>query len=134
MLNPFPDLLTYSLLAPFMLRLVAGLIFVNLGTLAFKKEKNRWLYSITALKIPKPELVLKIISTLEIVGGIMLILGFYTQLAALILSVFTLAEIFVEHRDPTILKRNYVFYLMLFIISLSLLFSGAGAYAIDLPL
>lgn len=134
MLNPFPDLLTYSLLAPFLLRLTAGLIFINLGTLVFKGEKNRWLVSLIALKVPKPELVLKIIGCLEIVGGIMLILGFYTQLAALILSIFTLTEIFIEYRDPTILKRNYVFYLMLFAISLSLLFSGAGAYAIDLPL
>jgi putative oxidoreductase len=134
MLNPFPDLLTYSLLAPFLLRLVAGLIFINLGTLAFRSERVQWLQSLKALGVPKPKISLRILSVLEIVGGIMLVLGSYTQIAALVLVLFTFAESYIEYRDPALLKRNFVFYLMLLSIVLSLLFSGAGAFAIDLPL
>ena len=134
MLNPFPDLLTYSLLAPFLLRLVAGLIFINLGTLAFRSERVQWLQSLKTLGIPKPKISLRILSVLEIVGGIMLVLGSYTQISALVLVLFTFAENYIEYRDPAILKRNFVFYLMLLSIVLSLLFSGAGAFAIDLPL
>jgi len=134
MLNPFPDLLTYSLLAPFILRVVAGFIFINLGILAFKNEKERWLVSLSTLKIPNPKLTLKILGGIEIIAGIMFILGFYTQVAALVLALLTSAEAYVEYKDPTILKRNFVFYIMLLAIVLSLLLSGAGAFAIDLPL
>lgn len=134
MLNPFPDLFVYSLLAPFMLRVVAGLIFVNLGVLAFKNEKERWLASLSILKVPNPKLALKIIGGIEVIGGVMFILGFYTQVAALILGLLTFAEVYVEYKDPPVLKRNFVFYIMLLAIVLSLLLSGAGAFAIDLPL
>ncbi len=134
MLNPFPDLLVYSMLAPFILRVVAGLMFINLGVLAFKNEKERWLTSLSTIKIPNPKLTLKIIGGIEVIGGVMLILGFYTQIAALILGLLTFCEAYVEYKDPLILKRNFVFYIMLLAIVLSLLLSGAGAFAIDLPL
>jgi putative oxidoreductase len=134
MLNPFPDLLTYSLLSPFILRVVAGLIFIDLGVLVFKNEKERWLASLSALKVPNPKLALKIFGCIEIIGGVMLILGFYTQAAALVLALFTFAESYIEYKEPEVLKRNIVFYIMLLAIVLSLLFSGAGAFAVDLPL
>ena len=134
MLNPFPELLTYSLLAPFILRLIAGLIFIDLGVLAFKNEKKRWLASLSTLKVPNPKLAIKIFGGIEIIGGIMLLIGFYTQVAALVLALLTFAESYIEYKQPEVLKRNFVFYIMLLAIILSLLFSGAGAFAIDLPL
>lgn len=134
MLNPFPELLTYGLLSPFILRLVVGLIFINLGLLAFKNEKERWIVSLATLNIPSPKIAVKIFGAIEFVGGVMLLLGAYTQVATLVLSILTFAEAYVEYKDPTILKRNFVFYLLILAITLSLLFSGAGAFAIDLPL
>lgn len=134
MLNPFPDLLTYSLLAPFILRTLLGLIFINLGVLAFKNEKERWVVSLSTLNVPNPRVAVKAFGVIEIISGISLVLGFYTQIAALVLALLTFAEAYVEYKDPAILKRNFVFYTMLLIISISLLLSGAGAFAIDLPL
>lgn len=134
MLNPFPDLLTYSLLGPLILRLITGLIFIDLGVLAFKNEKGRWLASLSALKVPNPQLSLKILGTIEILGGIMLMAGFYTQVAALVLGLLTFAESYIEYKSPEILKRNFVFYTLLFCILLSLLLTGAGAFAVDMPL
>ncbi|MEK7642278.1 MAG: DoxX family protein [Patescibacteria group bacterium] len=134
MLNPFPELLAFSLLGPFILRLVAGIVFVNLGRLSLKEESGRWLISLTALKIPRPDIATKILSILEIVGGLMLIVGLYTQISALVLSILVFAEAYIEYRDPALLKRSLVFYLLLLSINLSLLLSGAGAFAIDLPL
>jgi len=64
----------------------------------------------------------------------MLILGFYTQISALILAIITFAETYIEYKESAILKRNLIFYIILFAILLSLLLSGAGAFAIDLPL
>lgn len=134
MLNTFPDLLTYSLLAPLILRVLAGLIFIDLGILLFKGEKERWLASLSALKIPKPKIAIKIFGLIEIVGGAMLILGLYTQISALVLALLVFAEAYIEYKEPIILKRNFVFYVMLLAILLSLLLSGAGAFAFDLPL
>ncbi len=134
MLNPFPELLTYSMIAPFLLRVVAGIIFINLGKLALQGERSRWLISLSTIKFPRPEVGVKILGILEILGGIMLLAGFYTQIAALVLAVLTFAEAFVEYKDPAILKRTLVFYILLLAISLSLLLSGAGAFAIDIPL
>lgn len=134
MLNPFPELLTYSLLAPFILRVVAGFIFIDLGRLVLQGEKTRWLTSLSALNIPRPEMTVKILGLLEIVGGLMLIAGFYTQISALVLAILTFAEAFVEYKEPVLLKRNFVFYVLLLTISLSLLLSGAGAFAVDIPL
>ena len=134
MLNPFPDLLYFSMLAPFILRVVVGLIFLDLGALAWKQEKGRWLISLSTLQVPNPRLALKILGFVEIVGGVMLILGFYTQIAALLLAILTFAEAYVEFKDPSILKRSMVFYVLLFAITLSLLLTGAGSFSIDLPL
>ncbi|HEY4515987.1 MAG TPA: DoxX family membrane protein [Candidatus Paceibacterota bacterium] len=134
MLNVFPDLLTYSMLAPFILRLVAGLIFVNLGSLAFKNEKERWVNSFLSLGISRPHIWVKILGTVEIVGGLLLFIGLYTQLVALVLALLTLTEGYIEYKDPNLLKRNFAFYTMLLAITLSLLFSSAGAFAFDLPL
>lgn len=134
MLNTFPDLLTYSLLAPFILRIVTGLIFIDLGFLLFRGEKERWLTSLSVLKVPNPKMAVKILGAIEAVGGIMLILGFYTQITALVLALLVFAESYIEYKEPIILKRNLVFYIMLLAILISLLFSGAGAFAFDLPL
>jgi uncharacterized membrane protein YphA (DoxX/SURF4 family) len=134
MLNPFPSLLIYSMLAPFFLRLVAGFIFIDLGLLAWKTEREGWIISLKAMRIPKPEAAVKALGVIEAIAGIMLLIGFYTQIAALALAVLTLGEAYIEYKDPAILKRNLTFYILLFAISLSLLFSGAGAYAFDLPL
>jgi uncharacterized membrane protein YphA (DoxX/SURF4 family) len=133
-LNPFPDLLTYSLLAPFILRVVVGFIFIDLGKLSLQSERKNWIISFKTLGLPGPEISVKIFGGLQLGAGVMLLIGFYTQIAALILALLVLIEGYIEYKDPSIIKRNLVFYVLLFAILLSLLLSGAGAFAIDLPL
>lgn len=133
-MNPFPDFLVYSLLAPFFIRIVVGFVFINLGALSFRNEKRSWEISLKTLNIPSPQIAVKILGAIELASGIMLVLGFYTQIAALVLALLTFAECYVEYKDSAIIKRNFVFYLLVLSILLSLLFSGAGAFAIDLPL
>jgi len=134
MLNPFPELLSYALFAPLLLRLVLGYIFINLGRLKLKSEKDRWIFSFETLKIRPAVFCVKTLAFIEIIGGTMLILGFYTQIAALVLAFITFAELFIEYKEESLLKRNLVFYLLIFTICLSLLFSGAGFMAFDLPI
>lgn len=54
--------------------------------------------SFTALGLPGPELVAPLVIAVEIGGGIALLLGWQTQLVAIVLALFTLASALVAHR------------------------------------
>lgn len=134
MLNPFPELLFYSMIAPFLIRVVAGFVFIDMGLLLFKGEKERWIFSLKTLNIPRAETAVKILGLIEVIGGILLVVGLYVQIVAMIFAILTFVEIYIEYKNPNIIKRNFVFYLLILSICLSLLFSGAGAFAFDIPL
>ena len=134
MLNPFPDLLNYSTLAPFILRLVLGLIFLDLGILKFKSERKRWIASLQALHLSPAELLVTIFGLIEVVGGVLLILGAWTQIAALAFVIIVGLEFYIEYKDASVLKRDIVFYMLVLAIAVSLLLTGAGAFAFDIPL
>lgn len=134
MLNPFPELLMYSFVGPFILRVLLGLIFIDLGFLKFRSEKEAWLVSLETLGLRPADLFLPIYALLQIIGGLLLLVGLWTQVAALAFVIFTGIELYVEWQAREILKRDMVFYLLIFVISLSLLLTGAGAYALDIPL
>lgn len=134
MLNPFPELLTYSMLGPFVLRVLLALIFIDLGSLKFRSEKEGWRASFETLGLRPTDVFVPLYALLQIIGGLMLLTGFWTQVAALAFVIFSGIELYVEWQAREILKRDMVFYLLIFAISLSLLLTGAGAYAIDIPL
>lgn len=134
MLNPFPELLTYASLAPLILRLVLGLIFIDLGALKFRSERERWITTFNTLYLRPADLFVTLYGLLQLLGGALLIVGLWTQVAALVFAIFTGVELYIEWTAKEMLKRNLIFYLLLFVISLSLLFTGAGAFAFDIPL
>jgi len=134
MLNPFPELLMYSFVGPFILRVLLGLIFIDLGFLKFRSEKDRWTASFETLGLRPADLFVPLYALLQIIGGVFLLAGLWTQVAALSFVIFSGIELYVEWQAREILKRDMVFYLLIFAISLSLLLTGAGAYAIDIPL
>jgi len=133
-LNTFPDLLTYSMLSPFILRVVLGLIIINLGNLKLGKEHVAWQELFETINLHPSKFFVKTLAFIEIIGGIMLVVGTYTQLTSIIFAILFFCEAVLEYRDPNLEKRNFTFYLLMFTISLSLIFLGAGAFAFDLPL
>ncbi|MEX2013926.1 MAG: DoxX family protein [Parcubacteria group bacterium] len=134
MLNLFPDLLMYSFFGPFILRVLLGVIFIDLGLLKFRSEKAGWIASFDTLGLRPADLFVTFYALLQVVGGLLLLLGLWTQAAALAFVLFSGIELYIEWQAREVLKRDIVFYLMVFAISLSLLLTGAGAYAIDIPL
>jgi uncharacterized membrane protein YphA (DoxX/SURF4 family) len=106
MLNIFPDLLAWGLLAPFLLRVVLGGMFFFDGVRALR-----------ACMYPK--------GALQTTTGVLLVIGLFTQIAALAALAFSV---------HTLWKRRSRTALLACAISLSLLVSGAGAFAFDLPL
>jgi hypothetical protein len=71
------------MLGPFILRVVLGLIFIDLGILKFRAEKQRWMTSFETLGLRPADVLVSFYGLLQIIGGLMLLVGFYTQIAAL---------------------------------------------------
>jgi len=133
-LNTFPDLLTFSMLSPFILRIVLGLIIINLGSLKLGKEQVAWQELFETINLHPAKFFVKILAFIEIIGGLMLVIGSYTQLVSIIFAILFFCEAVLEYREPNLERRNLTFYILMFTISLSLVFLGAGVFAIDLPL
>lgn len=107
MLSVFPDLLFLSFVAPFVLRVVLGGILFTRG--------------VNLKGVSKP------LALFHIVSGTLFIIGLFTQVVSLLL--FIIVGLHVLNRRAFDEKT-----LLILAISLSLLFTGAGIWAIDLPL
>lgn len=130
-LNVFPSLMTYSLLSPFILRVVVGIIALDLGYLKLGKENRSWKELFEVIHFRPAKFFVWLLAIIEIIGGIMLILGAYTQVVAIIFSVAFFCESVIEHREEALEKRNLPFYILMLVICVSLIFTGAGAFALD---
>ncbi len=132
MLNTFPHLLVLGFFAPTMLRIAVACVFF---CAAYAVQKHR--HTIAHLKLP-------IIGALSWVGsftafayaiiGLLLFTGSYTQVAAII-GALAAAKGWVLHTNyEELFPYSKSTYVLVFIICLSLVISGAGAMAFDLPL
>lgn len=119
MFSIFPYLLSLENLSPLLLRLTLGIVFAYWAYLLFKKNGFA--------KNPAP-------TVLEGVIALLLILGFWTQIAALVACVVLGIRIYSKIKQKSFLTDGVNYYFILFIISLSLLITGPGFLAIDLPL
>ena len=133
MLNPFPSLLTYALLAPFLIRLTLGAIALW-GTYAGFKKPSVFIDRLTQSGVKNAPMVLKVFSVLYGISGIGLILGFYTQIATLLFLTLVIPMFVWEKRLQRLTTRDVFYYVLLVVCSLSLLFTSAGFLAFDLPL
>ena len=116
MVTIFPDLLIFSLLAPFIIRLFLGFYFIVWGWSSIRKKDDA--QSNTRLK--------QVLGLVGLVGGLFVLVGAFTQIAALVL--LGLLAYLIKT------SRNRLPYILLLGMALSLLLSGAGLLAFDLPL
>ena len=130
-LNTFPDLLTFGIIAPFIVRVVLAFIAINLGYLKLGKEKLEWKELFETIHFRPAQFFVKLFAVIEILGGLMLLVGAYTQIVAMVFAVIFFCEAIIEYREESLEDRNLTFYILLFAISLSLIVSGAGAFALD---
>ena len=75
-----------------------------------------------------------VVSVIEIIGGIFLVLGLFTQLTALALLFIIIAATYIKIRKPELLDNTLEFYILAIAVLVSLVFLGPGFWAIDLPL
>ena len=86
-----------------------------------------------SLGLPAPTVTAVIVGLVELLGGLSILVGFKTRIAAIVLALFTLGATAVAHLDfsqalnPLMLQKNLAItggFLLLAIL-------GAGAYSID---
>ena len=137
MLNIFPDLLTYSFFAPTLLRVAAaGVMFA----LAYKYYRTRGALAharFPVIGVAGAWVVWWIIALTGALGAALLV-GYYTQIAALVGLAGGLKYTVYRKFYPDLVSVRFPLSqgtLVLFcVICLSLLLTGAGALALDLPL
>ena len=134
MLSPFPELFAFGWFAPTIIRLVLGIFFVRFGISKLRSEKSEKLTFFELAGFPRANIFLLLSAWIEIVGGILLIVGFYTQVTAIILALFMAGAVFIKWRKPELLKNDMEFYILLLAATATLIISGAGALAFDIPL
>ena len=132
MLSIFPELLVYTLAAPLILRLAAGTLFLMWGVGCFTSSKQVLRARLEEWNLPGKETVF-ILGILELAVGALLLLGLYTQVAA-ILGAALAAKFAFLSRKETFGSASTTVYILVALISLSLALTGPGFFAFDLPL
>lgn len=132
MLNPFPDLLVLSFFAPTILRLMLALVFLGGAYAQWRRTEE-----LAQLRLPLiggGAWVVRLSIAAHLAIGVMFLFGYYTQIAALGGLVAGLKGIVWATRYPRFFPLRRLEYVFILAISLSLLISGAGGFAFDLPL
>jgi uncharacterized membrane protein YphA (DoxX/SURF4 family) len=120
MLSIFPSFLAYEQFAPTVIRLVLGFILLH------------WLYQ--SWKDRSLSNKQRILPTLEGLAGVLIVLGYMTQLGALIVIVDMIIKLSKKIGSKQFLTDGINYYLIVLALAFTLLVTGAGLFAYDLPL
>lgn len=134
MTNPFPELLAFGLLAHTLLRITLAAFMLKLGSSKFAHEHKPVAEFFESLGFKPSHGYIKVLGAVELIVGGMLLIGILTQIAAFITAIITFISLVITTRHPEVKLRKSSDYVLLFVIAISLVFTGAGLIAIDLPL
>ena len=114
-------------------RVITGIIFMAHGA---QKLFTFGIAGVTAgftqMGVPLPGITAPLVAGLEFFGGLALVVGLLTRLAALGLAINMLGAIFLVHLAAGFfMPQGYEFALLLFVTSVALVIAGPGRYAID---
>ncbi len=133
MLSTFPELFTYSLFAPFLLRLALGGFFIFQGMRRHKQDSEGWNTLWNNAKIGSLSIA-PLLTKIQIILGVLIVVGLYTQISVILAALFVGAEVYRRHRITPLTVSEVWPSVFLIVVSISLLFLGAGVLAFDLPL
>lgn len=114
-LTTFPRLLDFVLIAPFLLRVSVGILRFFAGKIRHKKE-YRWL------------------SPLYIISSTFIIIGLYTQISSIVAIILIIFDYYTEKKISPLSKEQKALTILTIIVLISLIFTGPGFLAFDLPL
>ena len=112
----FPELFNFSFIAPFVLRIALGVPLIKHG---FGKV------------ITKGKISQRILGGIVFLSGIFLVAGLFTQAAAITVSLIIIANSIIMRSNA---PRSWTERLVKLAIAVSLILTGPGLFAFDLPL
>lgn len=119
-------------LAPFLLRVVVGIIFIMHGYQKLTGGVEGVTAFLGGLGFPLPALFAVLLIAAELGGGILLVLGVFTHWVAKILAVVALVALVTVHlQNGFFLPGGYEFILLILVATVSLVITGPGRYALD---
>lgn len=131
----FPNLLDFQMLGIFMLRVTLGLIFVYFWYEKIFHQRSEYLHFFDKIGLRPAKVFFLVVTSVEGIAGAFLVIGLWTQGAAIVTGTLMLIASFIKHHKPSVLPKNTTeFYVLLAVVSFALLLLGPGSFAIDLPL
>ena len=126
MLNIFPSLLSLSFFSPLVLRIVLGVVMIWFSFEIAQKAKG-------AGKSTSPFVFIYIPVFSSLFIGLLMIAGSWTQIVALFSIFYNVVALINEAMKNGRIDRMII-NVLLIAISISIITTGAGAFAFDLPL
>ncbi len=122
-----------SAYAPLILRVVTGLVFAMHGYQKLQGGLEGVTGFLTSLGFPAASMFAVILIAVELLGGIALILGAFTHLAAKLTSIVAAVALFTVHLGNGFFvnEGGYEFILLLLASSLALMIMGPGKWSLD---
>ena len=124
----------YPQVALALLRIVVGVVFLVHGwqkLFMFGLEGTAGFFG--SIGIPAPMVMATIVTFVELLGGLALILGLFTRLAAIPIAITMLVALFAVHLPNGFFVSDggYEWVLTLLVANVSLVLAGGGAFAVD---
>ena len=115
------------------IRVIVGLVFIAHGCQKlFMMGLGPVTAGFTQMGIPLPAITAPLVVFVELLGGIALVLGLLTRLAALGLAIDMVGAILLVHlKNGFFLPTGFEFPLLLLVICIAIMIAGPGRFAID---
>ena len=132
MLSLFPQILFLTPFSATLLRITAGLVFFYLAYVHYGNRKA--VAQEISYFVGGASIVCAVYILIELLVAFGLFLGIYAQLAALVGLILALKILIVRKSLREVKPLSELSYVLLAVICLSVLVTGAGIFAFDLPL
>lgn len=115
------------------LRIVLGVVFIAHGAQKFAQGIPNVTRGFDGMGVPFADVAAPVVAGLELVGGVLLVLGVATRVVALVLAVDMVVAGLLAHASAGFFAQDggFEYVLVLAVASLAVAFTGPGRFSLD---